>query len=271
VSVFTSDTFLAAFSAVINATPVYGKGLWIRHGRFVNKAEGSAWNLFAKNPNVEDLIRVAKDNRCWFLRFVAAAELEDSRLPPAVPSPTLLTFPDFKRSKDLRWSIRKAEKEGFTVDTCKAADIQSILEQLWARLGRAIPLRFYQTLENAGIGKALVSRLGDRPCSGLFYLVDEDNVWYMYSLATDAAFKSTQVTSLLVDTFIRSAFENGAPYVDLCGSSVPSIRAFKKQFATKEHIRPLYEIPLNSLYPLGKSAMGILSGLRMRLHEAWRK
>lgn len=262
VSVFTSDVFLDAFSPVINATPVYGKGIWIRHGRFINKAEGSAWNLFVKNPNVGDMIDVAKEHGCWFLRFTAAEPVEDEHLGPPTPSPTLLTLPDFNPNKEVRWSVRKAEKAGFEVEPCEAAEIQPILDQLWTRLGRGIPKIFYETLENAGFGKALVARMGDQACSGLFYLTDEDNVWYMYSLATDPSFKSSQVTSFLVYSFIRKAFEGGAPYVDLCGSSIPSIAEFKKQFASKAHYRPMYEVSLNPLYPIGRRAINILRALR---------
>jgi hypothetical protein len=257
-SVFTSDVFLDAFSPVINATPVYGKGLWISHGRFISKAEGSAWNLFVRNPNVDEMIDVAKEHGCWFLRFIAAESVENERLNAPIPSPTLLTLPNFSPNKDLRWSLRKAEKAGFTIESCRASDIQSILDQLWTRLRRGIPQTFYETLEKAGFGKSLVARTADQAASGLFYLIDEENVWYMYSLATDPAFKSSQVTSFLVYSFIREAFESGAPYVDLCGSSIPSIADFKRQFASKEHSRPLYIVSLNPLYPLARKAVSTL-------------
>jgi hypothetical protein len=257
-SLFTSDVFLDAFSPVINATPVHGKGLWIRHGRFINKAEGSAWNLFVRNPNVNEMIDVAKEHGCWFLRFIAAEPVRNEQLDAPIPSPTLMTLPDFSPNKDLRWSLRKAEKAAFRVEPCRAADIQAILDQLWTRLGRGIPKTFYETLEKAGFGKSLVARAGDQAASGLFYLTDEENVWYMYSLATDPAFKSSQVTSFLVYSFIRRAFESGAPYVDLCGSSIPSIAEFKRQFASKEHHRPMYVVSLNPLYPIARKAVSTL-------------
>jgi hypothetical protein len=262
VSVFSSNLFLDAFGLVINATPVYGKGLWIRHGRFINKAEGSAWNLFTKNPEVESMIDAAKSYHCWFLRFTATMPLHEKGLGPPIANPTLLTLPDFEPKKEVRWAIRKAEKMGFDVEPCPAADIQPLLDQLWTRLGRGIPQRFYEILEQARIGKALVARLRDQVCSGLFYLMDEDDVWYMYSLATDSSFKSSQVTSFLVHSFIQQAFKEGAPYVDLCGSSIPSIAKFKRQFASREHVRPMYEINLNPLYPLGRAALKALRTLR---------
>lgn len=269
VSVFTSDAFLEAFGLAINATPVYGKGLWIRRGRFINKAEGSAWNLFAKAPNIDDMIKVSREYKCWFLRFIAEAPLDDKRLGAPVPSPTMLTFPDYKPNKDVRWGIQKAEKSGFTVEPCPASVIRPLLDQLWTRLGHGIPQRFYEILEKAGIGKALVARLGEKVCSGLFYLVDEKNVWYMFSLATDPSFRSSQVTSLLVHTFIRQAFDEGSNCVDLCGSSIPSIAGFKRQFASKTHCRPMYEVSLSPLYPLGRTAGKILGLWKTRYSQKW--
>jgi hypothetical protein len=251
-SVFTSDIFLEAFSSVINATPVYGKGLWIRRGSFINKAEGSAWNLFAKNPNVNEMIEISKRYRCWFLRFTAAAPLDDDRLGTPMPSPTMLTFPGFRPNKDVRWAIRKAEKSGFRVEPCHVAVIQPVLDQLWTKLGRGSPQRFYELLEKAGIGKALMARLGDQICSGLFYLVDELRIHYMYSLATDPNYKGSEVTSLLVWSFIRQAFEKGSPYVDLCGCLVPSIANFKHQFGSGIYYYPRYLIVLNPLWHLVK-------------------
>lgn len=259
---FTSDIFLDAFSPVINGTPVYGKGMWIRHGPFINRAEGSAWNLFRKDLNVTEMIEIAKSYNCWFLRFTGPSPLDDDRLGRPIPTPTLLTFPDFTPKKTLRWSIRKAEKAGFTTEPCSAAAIQPLLDQLWTKLGRGIPQRFYEILEKAGIGKALVARMGEQVCSGLYYLTDEDNVWYLYSLATGQAFRSSEVTSLLVYSFIKQAFEKGAEYVDLCGSSIPSIAGFKRQFASKEHNRPTYEVYLNPLYPIGRRAIRVLRSLR---------
>jgi hypothetical protein len=269
VSLFTSDAFLEAFSLVINATPVYGKGIWIRRGRFINKAEGSAWNLFARNPNIDDMIEVSKEYDCWFLRFTAAAPLDDKRLGAPIRSPTMLTFPDYRPNKDVRWGIRKAEKSGFIVEACSVSVIQPLLNQLWTKLGHGIPQRFYEILEKASIGKALVARLSDKICSGLFYLVDEDDVWYMYSLATDRSFRSSQVTSLLVYSFIRQAFDEGSNCVDLCGSSIPSIAGFKKQFASKTHCRPMYEVSLNPLYPLARTAGRILGLWKTRYSQQW--
>jgi hypothetical protein len=250
--------FLDAFSPVINATPVHGKGLWIRHGRFMNKAEGSAWNLFVRNPNVGEMIETAKEHGCWLLRFVAAEPVEDERVGRPIQSPTLYTYPDYTPNKDLRWSVRKAEKTGFTVEPCRSAEIEPILEQLWTRLGHGISKTFYQILESAGFGRALAAKLNGQVCSGLFYLTDEENVWYMYSLATDSYFRSSEVTSLLVYSFVRMAFEEAAPYVDLCGSSIPSIAAFKKQFASKVHYRPSYEISIHPLYPLVRGTVGFV-------------
>jgi hypothetical protein len=248
--VFTSDGFLRAYALARGAEPVYGSQMWIVRRAFVKMAECSPWNGFIEEVNTDTILGTARKHRAWVVTFTSQSLVDDKRLQSLTPSPTFLTFPDFTPGKKLRWSIRKASDLNATIEPGNWKELQKPLSHLWERLGRAIPAEFYSLLEGAGDGHAILARVKGETVAGLFYLTDYDKASYMYSLATEANFRGSEITSFLVFSFLKAAFDQGAPYVDLCGASVPSLYAFKKQFASTIAWRPRYIGVMNPLWRL---------------------
>ena len=250
--VFTSDSFLRAYALARGAQPVYGSQMWIVKRAFVRMAECSPWNGFIEEVNPEQSLNVARHHNAWILNFTSQSIVDDYRFSLLPPSPTFLTFPDFIPSKKLRWSIKKASTLHATIEPGNWIQLQKPLSRLWERLGRAIPSEFYSILEESGDGHSTVAKVNGESAAGLFYLVDHDKGRFMYSLATDAKYKGSELTSLLVFSFLKTAFEEGAPYVDLCGASVPSLYIFKKQFASTIAWRPRYIGIINPLWHIAR-------------------
>jgi hypothetical protein len=240
VSVFTSDVFLEAFAPVIRGTPFLGHQMWVVRRGPVKMAYCSPWNGFIDDPNLAELIPVAKERECWALTFTSAGLLNDCRVEELSPVPTLIVSGDYSPSKKVRWSIKKALSIGFDVAAVPANVGYPVLSSLWGKLGRGIPLSFYQKLEGAGIGHTLVATLEGKPISALFHLADDDGARYMYSLATLEEHRHSQVTTLLVHRFLEEAFGSNAPFVDLCGCTEEPIYQFKSQFSNRVMFRPRY-------------------------------
>jgi len=215
-------------------------------------AECSPWNGFTADPETERIIRTAKEHGAWVVTFTSQLLVHDLHFQYLPPSPTFLTFPDYTPSKKVRWSLRKASRLKTSIESGASSEMHSLLDHLWERLGRGIPEDFYSILEDAGVGHTLLARIDGKPVACLFYLVDDDKVHYLYSLATSPAYRGSDITSLLVSSFMQKSFAEGAPYLDLCGASVPSIYMFKKQFASTIAWRPRYIATLNPLWKLAK-------------------
>ncbi len=237
---FTGDAFLRAFALVQGDEPVLGEEIWIRRRGPVKYAYASPWNGFISNPDPNSLITAAHSKGCWALTFTSDVLMADGRLHELAPVPTPIVFPGYNESKKVRWSLRKAEKTRFEVHDSSAHEIQAVFLSLWERIGRRVPPDFYRILEDSGHGRTLRASKNGEVASGLFYLVDESKVHYMYSLATAPKFKGTDVTTFLVHSFLERAFAEGAPFVDLCGCSVESIYRFKSQFTSEIRFRPRY-------------------------------
>jgi hypothetical protein len=248
--IFTSDDFLRAFAPARGAEPVYGSQMWIVKRAFVIIAECSPWNGFIEEVNPDKVLTDARSHHAWVVTFTSQDFIEDERFRSLPPSPTFLTFPDFAPKKKLRWSIRKASELGASIGPGRWNELQKPLSQLWVRLGHAIPASFYSNLENSGEGHSILAEVNGETVAGLFYLTSHDHARYMYSLATESRYRGSELTSLLVFSFLKTAFEDGAPYVDLCGASVPSVYLFKKQFASTIAWRPRYFAEINPLWRL---------------------
>jgi hypothetical protein len=249
---FTSNLFLKAFALVRGSDPIYDSQMWIVKRAFVKLAECSPWNGFIADPETEFIVQAAKEHGAWVVTFTSQAIINDPRFESLPPSPTLLTFPDYAPSKKVRWSLRKASRLKASIEPNASSEMHPLLDHLWERLGRGIPDEFYSILEGAGVGHTLLARVGGKPVACLFYLVDDDKVHYLYSLATSPAYMGSEITSLLVSSFVQKSFAEGAPYLDLCGASVPSIYMFKKQFASTIAWRPRYIATMNPLWNLAK-------------------
>jgi hypothetical protein len=256
--IFTSDIFLKAYALARGAEPIYGSQMWIVKRPFVKMAECSPWNGFIDDVNAETLLRTARKYGAWMVTFTSQNMIDDKRLQPLPASPTLLTFPNFSPDQKLRGKLRKASALNGTIEPGNWRELQKPLSGLWSRLGRAIPAEFYSILENVGDGHSILARVKTETAAGLFYLTDQDKVHYMYSLATTPEYKRSEITSLLVSEFLKMAFDNGAPYVDLCGASIPSIYVFKKRFASTIAWRPRYIGTLNPLWYLVRPRAGLL-------------
>jgi len=268
---FTSDLFLRAFSFF--GSPVYGHQMWIRKKAFVKVAQCSPWNGFILSPDLDDIIETAEEHNCWAVTFTSQKLLDDERLTQLSPSPTPIVFPNFRPDKKLRWSIRKAEQQDFKLKSVSIESAYPLFEDLGRRIKAVIPYGFYEILEDAGYGKTLVLEKNGEVVSALFYIVDVDKLHYMYSLATREEYKPTQATHHLVYSFIKQAFEDKAPYIDLCGCSVPSVYLFKKQFASEIYYRPRYLIVLKPyLWRLVRWKAGMYRDLINHIpdHENWR-
>lgn len=226
--------------------------MWIVKRTFVTLAECSPWNGFIANPETERIIRAAKEHDAWVVTFASQLIIDDPQFESLPASPTFLTFPDYSPSKKVRWSLRKASRLKASIEPSASSEMHSLLDHLWERLGRGIPDEFYSILEDAGVGHTLVARIEGKPVACLFFLVDDDKVHYLYSLATSPAYRGSDITSLLVYSFVQESFAEGAPYLDLCGASVLSIYMFKKQFASTIAWRPRYIATLNPLWNLAK-------------------
>lgn len=250
--VFTSDEFLKAFAPARGAEPVYGAQMWVVKRAFVTMAECSPWNGFIEEVNPDNVLSTARNHNAWVVTFTSQGMIVDKRFSPLSPSPTFLTFPDFAPPKKLRWSLRKAEALHTSIGAGTWSELQKPLAQLWQRLGRGIPPSFYTILEKSGDGHSILAKVNGESAAGLFYLTDHDRGRFMYSLATEPKYKGSELTSLLIYYFLRSSFEEGAPYVDLCGASVPSLYLFKKQFASTIAWRPRYIAVMNPLWRLAK-------------------
>lgn len=234
------------------AEPVYGSQMWIVKRAFVRMAECSPWNGFIEEVNTDAILEAARRHSAWVVSLTCQNIIDDRRFQVLTPSPTFLTFPDFVPGKKLRWSIRKASALKAIIEPGNWKELQKPLSHLWERLGRVIPVEFYSILESAGDGHSILASVKGETVAGLFYLTDHDKASYMYSLATEANFKGSEITSLLVFSFLKVAFDQGAPYVDLCGASVPSLYAFKKQFASTIAWRPRYIGVINPLWHLAR-------------------
>jgi hypothetical protein len=239
-SVFTSDVFLDAFAPVIGGKPILGHSMWVVKKWFVTMAYCSPWNGFIDDPDLKTILSTAREHGCWALTFTSSGLVDDPRFEELSPVPTLIVRNDYSPSKKVRWSVKRALSIGFDVVTVPANVGYPVLSSLWSRLGRGIPLSFYQKLEGAGVGHTLVATLKGKPVSALFHLADDDGAMYMYSLATLEEFKHTQVTTLLVHKFLEEAFSLNAPFVDLCGCTEEPIYRFKSQFSNLVMFRPRY-------------------------------
>jgi len=240
VSIFTSDTFLDAFAPVIDGTPLFGHAMWVVKKAFVRIAYCSPWNGFIENPNVSELISAAEEEGCWALTFTSSDLIDDPRMEELSPVPTLIVPRGYSPSKKVRWSAKKALTFGFEVGRAPAEVAYPVFSVLWGKLRRGFPLSFYQKLESAGVGGAMVARETGKPVSALFYLTDERGVRYMYNLATLEEHRHTQVTTLLVHKFLEDAINSNAPYVDLCGCTEEPLYHFKSQFTDQVMFRPRY-------------------------------
>jgi len=238
--IFTSDTFLDAFAPVIGGTPVFGHHMWIVKKFLFRMAYCSPWNGFIKHPHLDDLLSAARREGCLALTFTSSSLLDDPRLEELSPVPTPIVPRDYSPSKKVRWSVKKAQSFGFDIMTEPAETAYPVFSGLWGRLQRGIPLSFYLELERSGLGHTMVAKESGKPISALFYLEDEDDVRYMYSLGTLREFIHSQVTTLLVHSFLEKSMASGSPYVDLCGCTEPSIYRFKSQFTDQIMFRPRY-------------------------------
>lgn len=260
-SVFTSDVFLDAFAPAIGGTPVFGRKMWVVRKGPVRMAYCSPWNGFIEDPNLDELVPVAKGNGCWALTFTSSGLVADSRVEELSPVPTLIVSGDYSPSKKVRWSVRKATSLGFEVAPGSSSMAYPIFSSLWGKLKRGIPMSFYSKLEETGLGRTLLAVKAGSPVSALFYLKDEDGAKFMYSLATLEEFRRTQVTTLLVHEFLVEALNSNTPYVDLCGCTEESIYRFKSQFTDKVMFRPRY---LHVLRKLAWKLVGWGSGTLYR-------
>jgi len=247
---FTSDLFLKAYAPVRGAVPIYGHNMWIVKRGFVTLAECSPLNGFIDRPNLTDILDTAMQNGAWSILFTSGNTLTHKEFREIPPYPTLLAFRDFKPDKRLRSHLRKAEKLKLQVKDGKAESIRHLLDSLWDKLGRSIPIDFYSALEAEGVGSTIYAIDNGYACSGIFYLVGDRGERYLYSMATDPNYRESQATSFLIMEFLRKSFEDAAPYVDLCGCSVPSIYEFKKHFSSTVAWRRRYLAVLNPLWYL---------------------
>ena len=247
---FTSDLFLKAYAPVRGAVPIFGHNMWIVKRGFVTLAECSPLNGFIEQPNPTDILETAVRSHAWSVWFTSDKTVAHKEFRELPPYPTFLTFPEFKPGKKLRWALRKSKKLKLIVEDGKAVAIRHLLDKLWERLDRSISIEFYLTLEAASVGRTIYAIHDGHICTGLFYLIGTNGERYMFSLATDPKYRGTDVTSFLVAEFLRRSFEEGTPYVDLCGCSVPSIYAFKRHFASTVAWRPRYLAVLNPLWHL---------------------
>ncbi len=247
-NIFQSDVFLQAFSKVKGDRPLLGRGMWVHEGRFFKHAFCSPWNGFAdiSSSDLDELAGTASMQECLMLRFTSKRMLDDSRMESLPPLPTVITFPSYEPDKKVRWAVKKSEKEGVEIRDAKMEDSYFLLESVLNE--RIIPLEFYKILEQAKLGRALVARHQDKTAATLFYVVDEKQIHYLYSIGADVELsKETQASMLLMSEFLKRSFGAGAPFVDLCGCSVERIYQFKKQFGSKVAFRPNYILPLNRL------------------------
>ena len=238
--IFTSDTFLDAFAPAIHGTPLFGHKIWVVKKAFVSIAYCSPWNGFIENPDLNELVRVAGEKGCWALTFTSSDLVDDPRLEELSPVPTPIVPRNYAPSKKVRWSLKKAQSFDFDIAPVPAEVAYPVFASLYGKLQRGIPISFYQKIEKAGIGRAIVAKKSGVPVSALFYLEDEGNIRYMYSLATLDEFMHTQVTTYLVHTFLEEAFASSSPYVDLCGCTEEPIYRFKSQFTDRVMFRPRY-------------------------------
>lgn len=248
--VFTSDVFLKAFALARRAEPLYGAQMWIVRRALVKMAECSPWNGFIEDADPAGILETAREHGAWTVTFTCQDMIEDSRFQMLPPTPTLLTFPDFVPDQKLRRKLKKAAVVKPSIEHARSREMQELLLRLWGKLGRAIPNDFYSILEEGGVGHTLLAKIEGKAAAGLFYITDYDGANYMYSLATDAAHRGTEITSFLVYSFLLTSFENHAPYVDLCGASIPAVYVFKKRFSTTIAWRPRYIAVLNPLWKI---------------------
>jgi hypothetical protein len=208
----------------------------------------SPWNGFIENPDIPDMIRTAKKEGCWAITFVSSNLVDSPEVKELSPVPTLIVPPSYKPNKKVRWAEKRARELGFEVYESNYTEAEKCLLLLWKKLGRPISKYFYERLISEGAGNFLAckNKSGDI-ASVLFFLRDEKNVFYMYTLASDPQYYKTQATMLLVSEFIRKAFSENARYVDLCGISEPAIYRFKSNFSDTVRFRPRYLIVLKRL------------------------
>jgi hypothetical protein len=248
VGLFTSDLFLDAFAPVINAKPIFGHRMWITKRSIVKMGYSSPWNGFIENPDIFDLMQTGKKEGCWAITFVSSNLIDLPEVKELSPVPTIIVQPDYRPNKKVRWAEKKAREAGYEVYESSYAEAEKCLLLLWSKLGRSICKHFYERLISAGVGDFLVCKDKlDNVASVLFFLRDEKNVFYMYTLASDPKYYKTQATMLLVSEFIRKSFSENARYVDLCGISEPAIYRFKSNFSDTIRFRPRYLIVLKHL------------------------
>lgn len=251
--VFTSDLFLRAFALARRAEPLYGAQMWLVRRAIVSMAECSPWNGFIEDVDPAAILETARDHGAWTLTFTCQEIIEDSRFQTLPPTPTLLTFPGFVPDQKLRGKLKKASALKASIEHGRSTDMEELLAHLWTKLSRGIPISFFSILEEGGAGHTLLAKVEGKAAAGLFYVTDYDGANYMYTLASDPAYKGTEITSFLVYSFLQTSFSNHAPYVDLCGASVPAIYTFKKRFSTTIAWRPRYIAVLNPLWKIAKN------------------
>jgi len=253
VGVFTSDLFLRAFAPARGAEPLYGAQMWLVRRSVVSMAECSPWNGFIEDFEPDTILQTARDHSAWTVSFTCQQTIQDSRFQMLPPTPTLLTFPEFVPDQKLRGKLKKAAPLKASIEYGKATDMEGLLVDLWTKLGRGIPMSFFSILEEAGVGRTLLAKVDGKTMAAVFYVTDDDRANYMYTLVSDAASKGTEITSFLIYSFLQTSFANHAPYVDLCGASVPAIYTFKKRFSTTIAWRPRYIAVLNPLWKIAKN------------------
>jgi CelD/BcsL family acetyltransferase involved in cellulose biosynthesis len=157
----------------------------------------------------------------------------------------------FRRRSQLMRGVRRAEREGLTVerrtDTSALADFYSLHLATRHRQGvptqpRSFILRFGDLFDR-GLGFVMVVRDGDQPIAAAVFLAFNGTLTYKYG-ASDAAALSKRPNNLLFLEAIRWGCEAGMHTLDLGRTDIghESLREFKLSWGAEERTLSYHEL-----------------------------
>ena len=140
-------------------------------------------------------------------------------------------------SKDVRWTIRKAEKEGITVKKVYDPDIYWDLNvDTYKKQGRTPPFSkqylrgmMDMIIENK-LGEMWIAKTDTGETASAEFLTWDEHMAHRWSAASSAKFKDTGATSLLLFEIFRDLQQGGFVKINLMAGNTPNLTMFISSF-----------------------------------------
>lgn len=245
--------FFKISSSAITMTPFGGIILGEPLANNVRKQEEDL------NDIVEALCTALKNERFDYIRLVNSPDFIDVRpfiwngWKSVVYYTYYLDLHNFEEniSKDARWTIKKAIKEGITTE--KSEDITlfyKLFTETYMRQGLRPPIsedlftNIFNLLQSKRLGEMWIAKTGSGEVAAVEIIVFDDKRAYRWSAASHTELRKTGATSMLLYEIFQDLKKKGFKEINLMAANTPHLAKFISQFNPR--LIPYYSVEKKS-------------------------